>query len=145
MKIFKATIVVIQSRRMKNWVFLVVVLLLSLFQSTVWSLNLLLVAVLWLGRYYWAFLAGLVYDLLSGERLGLSSLLFLFILLLFRLYLRKFEPRPLFLAIFTVLASYIFTHAHGQLWRWWHGLVLVLFVLLLRHRFRKERQLKLDL
>ena len=130
---------------MINGLSLLLVLLLVLFQSTVLNLNFLLVFVLWRQRYYWAFFAGLVYDLLCGNLLGLSSLLFLFILLLFRLYSRKFEPSPLFLGPFVFLTSFLFARIEGQTWHFWQGLVLFLTILLLRRRFKKEIQLKLDL
>lgn len=130
---------------MRNLLSLLILFLLSLLQSTVLSINLLLIFVLWRGRYHWAFLAGLVFDLMAGNRLGLSSLLFLFILLLFRLYSRKFEPQPFFLATFVFLASFLFAKIEGQTWTLAQGLVLGLVIVLIRNCFTRERQLKLDL
>ena len=130
---------------MKNWLSLFIVLLLSLFQSTVLSINFLLIFVLWKGSYPWAFWTGLVLDLMAGNRLGLSSFLFLLLLFLFRLYSRKYEPRPFFLITFIFLASFIFAKIEAESWSFWQGIVLSLGMLLLREQFEKERQLKLDL
>ena len=130
---------------MKDLVSLAIVLLLGLLQSTILGINFLLVFILWRQRYYWAFLTGLIYDLMAHQRLGLSSLVFLFILLLFRLYLRKFEPRALFLVIFIFLAGYLFAQIEGQIWHFWQGVALAVSILLLRKSFRREVQLRLDL
>lgn len=130
---------------MKNLLSFLVLVALVLLQSTVLNLNLLLLFVIWQGRYYWAFAAGLLLDLLSGQRLGLSGLLYLFIVLLFRLYSRKFEPRAPFLAVFVFLSSFIFAKIENQFWHWSDGLLLSLLILIFSRRFRKETQLKLDL
>ena len=126
------------------WRFLIIFLV-SLLQSTVFSLNLLLIFILVEQSYWWAFLAGLSLDLLSGQRLGLSSLLFLIILFLFRLYSRKYEPRNFFLAPFVFLMSFLFAKIEVGNWNFREGIILVLCSFILRKRFKKKLQLKLDL
>lgn len=121
------------------------VFLLSLLQATVLRVNFLLLFILLKNSYLWAFLAGLMLDLLAVQRLGLSSLLFLLILAIFKLYSRKYEPRLPFLLPFVFFTSFLFAKIEGAVWSFWQGLILCLFLLPLRDRFKKERQLKLDL
>lgn len=130
---------------MKNFLLFLVVFFLSLLQATVLKVNLLLLFVLLKNSYSWAFLAGLILDLLTGQRLGLSSLLFLLILFLFHLYSRKYEPRLSFLIPFIFLASFFFAKIKGDVWSFWQGLIPSLCLFPLRKKFKKERQLKLDL
>ncbi len=130
---------------MKIFLPFLTVFILSLLQATVLKTNFLLVFVLWKRSSLWAFLAGLIFDLMAGNRLGLSSLLFLLILLLFRLYSRKYEPHGLFLAIFAFLSSYIFAKVEAGSWTFWQGLVPALCLVLLRKKFQKAWQLRLDL
>ena len=130
---------------MKIFLSFFIVFVLSLLQATVLRINFLLLFVLWKRSYFWAFLAGLIFDLMVGNRLGLSSLLFLLILLLFRLYSRKYEPHGFFLAVFAFLSSYIFAKVEAGAWSFWQGLILALCLLLLRKKFQKAWQLKLGL
>lgn len=130
---------------MKSILLFLVVFVLSLLQATVLRVNFLLLFVLLQGSYSWAFLAGLILDLMTGQRLGLSSLLFLLILFLFQLYSRKYEPRWPFLLPFVFLASLFFAKIEGEIWSFWQGLFLALCLLPLREKFKRERQLKLDL
>lgn len=122
-----------------------VVFLLSLLQATVLKTNFLLLFVLLKNSYGWAFLAGLILDLLTLQRLGLSSLLFLIVLLIFRLYSRKYEVRLPFLAPFIFFTSWLFAKIEGQVWSFWQGFILCLCLFPLRKKFEKESQLKLDL
>ena len=124
---------------------LLIVFLLSLFQATVLPVNFLLLFVLLKNSYFWAFLAGFVLDLMASQRLGLSSLLFLLILAVFSLYSRKYEPRLPFLLPFVFLASFLFAKIEGEIWSFYQGLILCLCLFPLREKFKKERQLKLDL
>lgn len=121
------------------------VFLLSLGQSTILPVNFLLLFVLLKNSYGWGFVSGLVLDLLTGQRLGLSSLLFLLILGVFRLYSRKYEPRLAFLLPFVFLMSFFFAKIEKETWSFWQGLILCFCLLPLKEKFKKERQLKLDL
>lgn len=130
---------------MKFFLSFLVVFLLSLFQATVLRLNLLLLFVLLKNSFLWAFLAGLILDLLTTQRLGLSSLLFLLILGIFHLYSRKYEPRLPFLIPFVFLASFFFAKIEKETWSFWQGVILSLCLFVLKKKFKKEKQLKLDL
>ena len=121
------------------------VLLLALLQSTVLSLNLLLLFVLFQASYAWAFWAGLIFDLFSHQRLGLSSLIFLLTLHFMLLYTRKYEPRRRFLLPFVFLASWVFARVEKLNWSIGQGLLLLLIALALSARFSQAKQLKLDL
>jgi len=122
-----------------------IVFFLCFLQATSLKVNFLLLFVLLKNKYRWAFLAGLVLDLLTLQRLGLSSLLFLVALFLFRLYSRKYEPQIFFLLPFVFLASFVFAKIESEIWSFWQGLILCFCLFLLRKKFKKERQLKLDL
>jgi len=57
-----------------------------------------------------AFLAGLIVDLWNGDRLGITSLVFLIVAFLLNLYKRKFNPEHLvFLLPFTILMVGIYS------------------------------------
>lgn len=130
---------------MKSFLSFLIVFLLSLLQATVLKINLLLLFVLLKNSYRWAFLAGLILDLLTSQRLGLSSLLFLVILILFNLYSRKYEPRLFFLVPFVFFASFFFAKIEKEVWSFWAGLILSLCLIPLRKKFEREKQLRLDL
>lgn len=121
------------------------ILLLALLQSTVLKINLLLLLVLFPASYAWAFWGGLILDFLTSQRLGLSSLLFLIIVHVFKLYSRKYETRPSFLLPFVFLASWVFAQAEKLNWALSQGLFLMLTAWFISTRFSQEKQLKLDL
>lgn len=75
--------------------FFLISIFLSLIQTTLLPLNFLLVGVIWEGLssrdfLIKSFLGGLVFDLISGSRLGITSVVFLLISFLSYLYARKF-------------------------------------------------------
>ena len=121
------------------------IFLLVLLQSTVLKTNLLLLFVIFQASYAWAFWAGLILDLFSHQPLGLSSLLFLMIVHLFKLYSRKYEPRFGFLLPFVFLTGWVFAKVEKQSWSLGQGLLLGLLTLPLRKHFNQENQLKLDI
>ncbi len=130
---------------MKRLLGFLLVLGLALLQSTVLKLNFLLIFVIFQASYARAFWAGLFFDLLTSQRLGLSSLLFLIIVHLLKLYSRKYEPRPGFLLPFVFLASWVFAQAEKLNWSLSQGLFLMLIAWPLSARFSQEKQLKLAL
>jgi len=130
---------------MKNIFSFLLMLAISFLQAVILKMNFLLLFVLLKRSYFWAFLSGLIFDLLTGNQLGLSSLLFLLILFLFRLYSRKYEPRSLFLFTFVFLVNFFFIKIEGLSWNFWQGILLALIILPFAYRFEKKRQLKLAL
>ncbi len=80
-----------------------------------------------------AFLAGVIFDLFSGGRVGYSSLGFLVPSFLIIIYRRRFSLGNPFLLIGIILASYVIvSFATGKPLVWFEGLVLVAIVLILR-------------
>lgn len=76
--------------------FFLISIFLSLGQTSLFPLNFLLVLVVWEGLterdfLFKSFLSGLIFDLISGLRLGISSVAFLLISFLSYLYARKFS------------------------------------------------------
>lgn len=88
---------------------------LSYFESVVLSLSLSLVIILtyylFLSEVYLcilvAFFLGLVYDLININSIGASSLLYLIILLIFKLYQKKFITAHVIFRFFFSLISFI--------------------------------------
>jgi hypothetical protein len=122
-----------------------IVFLLSLLQATVLRINFLLLFVLLKNSYFWAFLSGLVLDLLSVQRLGFSSFLLVLMVFFFRQYSKKYAPRYLFLAVYLFLCSFIFAKIQDLSWSYVEGLILCFVLWFFRKKFKKGKQLKLDL
>lgn len=130
---------------MKTIITLFLVLGLSLIQATLLPINFLLILViaLSLGKkapesFLWAFLGGFFLDLFSFKQLGLSSIFFVSLDFLLKLYRQRFSLDHPLVIIFVLVASYLlhfwFT---GREIRIWEGLTLVIILLLIRF-FRKE-------
>lgn len=98
---------------MRNYILLLLILILAIFQGAFIPLNLVLLVIIFLVAYQpnevslrLAFFAGLFLDLAKGKPLGLSSFWLLVISSLLIVYSRRFNSRhPLFLAIFTFISS----------------------------------------
>ncbi len=116
---------------MKNLFFLFLIFSLSFLQSTFLPLNLILLLVISLAIYLparrgliAAFGLGLWVDLLNSSSIGLTSLLFLTIVLLINLYRSRFHPDQLrFLLSFTFLALILINLVDGQVIEW--GKILI--------------------
>lgn len=138
--------------------FLIIVLVV-LFQTTIWSFNFLLLVILILSlslntqeSLIWAFLGGLILDLFSGGRLGFSSLGFVLITFLLQAYHRRFSfQNPFLVFTFSVLAYLLFTAIIQKPWIWWEGLALAVLALVLRSlapflfKPSNQEQLKIEL
>jgi rod shape-determining protein MreD len=117
---------------MKNYLILLPIFLLALFQGVFWSLNLTLLMVLFLVIIWpsrqsliMAFWAGLFLDLAKGNLLGFSALIFLGITFLLILYQRKLDPyHPAFLPIFVFLSNLLYSRLISGSFNWREGLVL---------------------
>lgn len=96
--------------------------LLAFGQATIFSFNLVLLLVLSLGvvrsaksGLVWAFIAGVVLDLVTGQTLGLSSLIFLLIIFLLNLYKTKFKAANFaYLLPFTLLSVWFYEFFQGE-------------------------------
>lgn len=141
---------------MKFLIFLVIFLL-SLIQTSFVRINFLLILVLFFAflggevqALSVAFFAGLIFDLLKGGVLGLSSVGFLLVSLVILLYRQRFLPsHPFFLFLATFLSSFVFALIARIPWSFFEGLVLAVIVLLVKFFFPnvfetlKSGQLKL--
>ena len=100
----------------KRIVFIALLLFSAILEATIFPFNLVLLAVLSWGvlrspksGLVWAFMAGLVLDLVTGETLGLSSLIFLLVIGLLNLYKTKFKAANLiYLLPFTFFSACLF-------------------------------------
>lgn len=105
----------------KILLFLLLVFL-SLLQSTLFSFNLVLLMVISYGvlrsprtGFFWAVLAGVVLDLVVGKTLGFSSLAFLLIIFLLNLYKTKFQAANfVYLLPFTFLSSGVYNFIRSE-------------------------------
>ncbi|MCR4263371.1 MAG: rod shape-determining protein MreD [Candidatus Roizmanbacteria bacterium] len=62
-----------------------------------------------------AFLAGLIVDLWNGDRLGMTSLMYIVVCFLLNLYKRKFNPEHLvFLLPFTLFIAAVYSWIHHK-------------------------------
>ena len=99
--------------------------------------------------FWWAWLAGLVTDLVWGQRLGGSSLLYLGLAGLLVVYRRRFVRfHPLFLAGVSFLGSFLVDYWWGGRWTIAEGLLLAGGVaagvwFLKREFFRGEGEVRL--
>ena len=142
---------------MKNYLFLLSVLLLVLFQGSFLPWNLLLLLIFFRASLkpdqqvlFLAFFSGLLLDLGQGTPLGLSSLLFLFGVLLLFFYSRKFEPsHPFFLTVFVFLNSLLTTKLINGFLDWEESLILAFLALILAFFWQRfigrnfERKIKI--
>lgn len=108
---------------MKNvLVSFLLILSLSFIQATVFSFNLVLLTVLSLAvlltprlGLFWAFLAGVILDLITGQPLGFSSLIFLALAFLLNLYKTKFKATNfIYLLPFTLFSTWFFNLLKGE-------------------------------
>lgn len=77
-----------------------------------------------------AFLAGLLLDLLLGSRLGLSSLSFLPAPMVVILYKKRFSSdNVLFWLVIFLLSNFLTGLVAGKTWHWQDGLVTIILVL----------------
>ena len=119
---------------------------LALVQSLLIPLNWLLLLVLFLAldgeakeSLIWAFIAGLVADLVFGQRLGLSSLIFLSLVLATiwaKEKLVTFQLSLVFLAGF--LAELLYHYLLFRNWFWGRGLFFGLVLVLISTRAKKQ-------
>lgn len=138
--------------------FLIIVLV-GLFQTTIWSFNFLLLVILILSlslsaeeSLTFAFLGGFILDLFSGGRLGFSSLGFVLITFLLQAYNRRFSfQNPFLVFAFSLLAYFLFSWLTQRSVIWWEGLALAILVLALRSlapflfKPSNQEQLKIEL
>jgi len=120
-----------------KWWFILPVVFLALVQSTITSFNLLLFFLLVMAMagketesLVFGFLGGILLDLLTGSRLGISSLSFLLAVMAVILYKRKFSSSNLWFWLFIFLLSGFLTNlVAGKPWHWQDGLVTIILVL----------------
>jgi rod shape-determining protein MreD len=125
---------------MKNYIYLLLILLLAIFQGALMPLNLILLAVIFLTVYMptkttlrLSFSAGLFLDLAKGTALGLSSFWLLVTSFLLIVYGRRFNSRhQLFLAIFTFISSALISRLMIKNFGWNLAFVLALIALVIR-------------
>jgi len=125
------------------FIWLSIILVLSLFQAAFLPLNLALLLVLlfslrdisqsdrhgaWL-----TFWSGLIFDLSQGLTWGTSSLIFVVVGFLFRGYSRRFDiHRPFLLAGFILPVALVYQRLVFGSWSWWSALALAILAILLR-------------
>lgn len=138
--------------------FFLLVLILALGESTVFPFRLVLPSVLsWAvlrpvkSGLFWAFLTGLILDLVKGQALGLTSLIFLLLVFLLNLYKVKFKAgNLLYLLPFTLLSAWFDSLVRGEVFSFLNliftGTFLLLIWLLLNLLITKEEDgLQLEL
>ncbi len=118
---------------------------LSLFQTTLLPINLLLILViifsLWQKApesFVWAFLAGLFLDLFSFNQLGFSSIIFVSLDLILKLYRQRFSlDHPLVISFVLVTSYFLYSWLTGREIGIWEAVILLVVILVIR-LFRKE-------
>ncbi|MDP3955602.1 MAG: hypothetical protein Q8Q15_04560 [bacterium] len=125
---------------MKYFLLFLALLAIAFLQAVLSLFNFLLVLVL-IATFFlpstWAlataFFAGLIFDLFSGGKVGLSSLGFLFSSFLVIIYNRRFSVQsPFVLVVLTVFFYVVFSLLSAKPIVWFEGLVLVLIMIGLR-------------
>ena len=99
-----------------------IIIFLAFVQTTIIPFNLVLLVVICLAVLLsprsgltWAFLAGLILDLTSGQTLGFSSLIFLTIAFLINLYKSKFKAANfIYLLPFTLFSVWFYSQLKGE-------------------------------
>lgn len=80
--------------------------------------------------FFLAFLAGLIFDLVNGNWVGLSSLVFLIMTLVVSFYRAKFRQNHLFYSlIFAFLSLVIINYLSFSNFFWWKSLLTSLLVI----------------
>lgn len=126
---------------MKQYLILIPIFFLALFQGAFLKLNLVFLLVLVWAAFrspreviLIAFFSGLLLDLAKGMPLGLSSLIFLVTSYLLLLYRRRFDSlHPVFLPVFVFLASTFYYLVFNRYWLWLESLILALLALGVRY------------
>lgn len=129
---------------MKNYLILLPVLLLSLFQSSFLGFNLVLLVVIFYTilkqdkqSLYVALFSGLILDLSKGHLVGLSALIFLLFSYLLILYSYRFSATHwVFLIVFVALSSVLYSLLFYRFFDWKEIIVLALIALLTRFILR---------
>lgn len=130
---------------MRNVFFSILAIFLFAFlQATIVPFNLVLLAVLSLSvllppRFglFWAFLAGMILDLSTGQRLGFSSLIFLALSFLVNLYKSKFKAAHFFYLLpFTLVSTWFYNLLNGEMIFIINGIVTTLLLVLIWPIFR---------
>lgn len=123
---------------MRNILVLILTIFLSSFlQATIWPFNLVLLvvlssAVLVSSRsgLIWAFLAGIVLDLATGQMLGFSSLIFLALAFLVNLYKSKFKAANfIYLLPFTFISAWFYYLLKGEALFVWSVVITTLLLI----------------
>lgn len=122
---------------MKWWLVLPIIFL-AFIQTTVYNFNFLWLFILVLAlvgqekeALVFAFIAGVLFDLLSLNTLGITSLVLVFCVFLVILYQRKFTSKNLlFWLFFFFIGNTFFKLTKGEGWQLGEILVSTLFVLL---------------
>lgn len=130
---------------MKIIAFLFLILLLSLIQTTLLPINLLLVFViivsLWQEvpqSFLWVFLAGLFLDLFSLKPIGTSSIIFVSFDFLLKVYRQRFSlGQPLVISLILIFSYFVFSLMTGREMKIWEGLILLILLWLVRF-FRRD-------
>lgn len=143
---------------MKNILIFLAILVIGLFQTTIWGFNFLLLIVLVLSlilpagaSLFWAFLAGLILNLLGGEPLGYSSLGFLLPNFLLLAYRQRFSfQNPLFVFVFSFISYLLFTFVSQKPINLFEGVILAISIVIFRFlapflfEVQNPKQLKLE-
>lgn len=125
---------------MRYFLIFLLILGMALFQTTVWSFNFLLLAVLIFSlafeekvSFTLAFLSGFLLDLLGGGVLGFSSLSFVLVSFLLITYRRRFSfQNPFSCFVFALLSYLLFSVVTRSQFSLWEGLFLSIFLVLFR-------------
>lgn len=123
---------------MKKALFLILLLLLALFQGAFLPLNLFLLTIpfLFLGAslkttLWLSFLAGILIDLCLGSLIGFTSLYLLGLVLVLWLLSKRFSlQHPLFLVTIVFLSSLIYSWLVAGIFAFWQAIILASLALL---------------
>lgn len=125
---------------MRNGVYpFLIIVFLAFVQTTVFSLDLVLLAVLLLAvllspksGLIWAFMAGIILDFAGGRALGPSSLIFLMLVFLLNLYKSKFKAAHLiYLVPFTFFSTFLFNLLKGEPLFWLNFIITTLLIFII--------------
>lgn len=124
---------------MRDWLLLfIITIFLTILETTIVPARLILLVVLGVSlllpekqSLVFAFLAGLILDLVAGQTLGLSSFGFLIVSLFTSLYRRKFRAQhPAYLLPFTFFSLWLFAEISRQMFFWQSALLNTLLILI---------------
>ena len=119
-----------------KWWLIPLIIILAFVQTTITDFDFLLFLVLTVAMIagekeslFLAFISGLLFDLLAGTKLGITSIAYLISVMVIILYKRKFLTANFwFWLVIFQLSGFLTKTIQGMRWHWWQAVTITILV-----------------